>query len=1029
MKWWNKNILLLTATVLFINGLFFYTVKAATTNGNINVQVTVPGGSGSPVSPPPPPPPPPVDNPPTISGVVSTTSYTTASVNWTATDDKGVASVSFVYGLTNTYGQSSNPAGSYSVSLSGLTTGTVYFFKISVIDTSGKSADYTGSFKTSVFSQSVSFPNISNIVTKPGVNSAGLTFVTDKNTVAEVKYGLTTDLGSSATEGGGYIFNHDFTLPGLSPNKTYYYQIVATDSNLNSTSTTVLNFKTLADTTPPPDVSNLQINAGQNFFTLTWKNPSVSFNPDFAGVKVLRKIGSKATGPNDNSASVVYNGSGEILQNDTVLSGFTYFYTVFSYDTSGNFSSGNFISGSISAVNIEICNDSIDNNNDGKVDCADQTCFNDQICKVLAPSEICNNNLDDNNDNKIDCADPACANDSACKKIESLLPPTPVASSGAVSVCQDGKDNDNDSLIDFPADPGCNNLADGDEYNPPTATVPEFEKISLAKLKFFAGSHQIELSPKQGTLFGLSGSNLSVAIKKSDLIGSPKSLILRVGDTDQHQFTFDNNNTYYADILFPFSGKSQAFVEIDYGSNQLDSISVILEAVNFGSITDNNGQKLAAAEIILHKENGDVFPASIYGQQNPQITGDSAIVGWMVPNGRFYLTAKKEKFYDYSGNVFEVQNNIINTNLNLVSIPPKIQDVIDPNASVVKNVANVAKNLAQKTTAATAIATKQVQKAAAVVQEIAADPVVQQVANQVVAPTAVGVAAVGTVALVSWADILPLLRFLFLQPLLLLGRGKRAKWGMVYNSLSKLPVDLALVRLFNVDTGKLLQTKVTSSDGRYFFVVDAGRYRLEVRKGNFLFPTSLLKNFQIDGQRVDLYHGEEIKVVDKGSVITANIPLDPAGEKLKTPKRLIFGKMMHRVQSVVSWIGLVVTAISLYISPVWYMWILLGVHLAMTFLFRRLAKPPASKGWGIVYDQNTKKPLSQVVARLFDSKFNKLVATEVTGQDGKYYFMAGDNQYYVSYERQGYEPLKTEIIDLQGKQVETIAKDVNLKKK
>jgi hypothetical protein len=875
-----------------------------------------------------------------------------------------------------------------------LATGTVYFFKISVTDTGGNIANYTGSFKTTVFNQAVSFPNISNILVKPGVNSAGLTFVTDKNTTAEVKYGLSTSLGSSASESGVFITNHDFTLPSLSPNKTYFYQIVATDSSLNSTSTIIYSFKTLSDTTPPPDVSNLQLTSGQNSFSLTWKNPSVSFTPDFVGVKILRKIGSKATGPNDSSASIVYNGSNEALLNDIVLAGFTYYYTVFSYDTSGNFSPGVFVNGNISVVN----------------------------------TEICNNNLDDNNDGKIDCADSACFNDAVCKKNEPQTQPTS-AGGGGLSACKDEKDNDNDGLIDFPTDSGCNSLDDNDEYNPPASTIPEFEKISLTKLKFFAGSHQIELLPKQGIISGLSGSNLSVAIKQSDLIGSPKSLILRVGDTDQHQFTFDGNNTYYSDVLFPFSGKSQAFVEIDYGASQLDSIAISLQAVNFGSVTDNNHQSLAATEVILHKENGDIFPASIYGQQNPQVTGNSGLIGWMVPNGRFYLTAKKENFYEYSSPVFEVQNNIINNDLSLVETPPKIQDIIDPSASVAKNVANVAKNLAQKTTAATAVAVKKVQKAAAVAQEIASDPAVKQVANQVVAPTAVGVAAVGTVALVSWADILSLLRFLFLQPLLLLGRGKRAKWGVVYNSLSKMPVDLALVRLFNADTGKLMQTKVTSSDGRYFFVVDAGRYRLEVRKGNFVFPTSLLKDFQTDGQKLDIYHGEEIKVIDKGSVITANIPLDPSGEKLKTPKRLIFSKMMHRVQGVISWIGLVVTAISLYISPIWYMWILLAVHLSLTFVFRRLAKPPVSKGWGIVYDEQTKKPLSQVVARLFDSKFNKLVATEVTGQDGKYYFMAGDNKYYVSYERLGYEPLKTEVIDLQGKQAETIAKDVVLKRK
>ncbi len=967
MKWWNKKIFFLLA-VLFLNGLFFYSAKAATENKNINVQLVIPGSGGSGSTPP-------IvsdTTPPTISSVASSTTFTTASVTWNASDNKGISSVTFDYGTTLAYGLTAAPGGSYVVSLSGLTTNTVYFFKITVVDTSNNSSNFTGSFKTAVYISPTLNPVISNVIVTPGVNSAIVTFDTDKNTTVQINYGETMSLGSNASEGQTPAISHVVTLLGLSPNKTHYYQIIATDVNLNSTSTTILNFKTLADTTSPPDVSNLQISIVQNSFTLTWKNPSSFFAPDFVGVKILRKIGIHASGPNDNGATVVYSGNGETTNDNLVLAGFNYFYTVFSYDTSNNFSSGNFVQGKI-----------------------------DSAIVVNPPNE----------------------------------PPTPVVIApilvgGSIPVCNDGKDNDNDGLVDFPVDPGCVSLQDNDEYNSPVATVPEFEKLSLDKLKFFAGSHQIELSIKNKTISGLAGSNLSVGIKKTSLIGEPKSLILRVGDTDQHQFSLDNsNNTYYADILFPQSGKSQAYIEINYGADQFDSLGVDLQAIDLGQITDGQNKSLVGVEVTLHKENGDIFPAQIYGQKNPQITSGNSLVGWMVPNGRFYITAKKDKFYEYSGQFFTTDNNIVNTSISLVAIPPKIQDVIDPNASIAKNAINVAKNIAEKTAAVTAIATKQLENAIVVVQEIAADPVVKQIANTVVAPTAVGVAAVGTVALVSWADILPLLRFLFLQPLLLLGRGKREKWGTVYNSLSKLPVDLALVRLFNLDTGKLVQTKVTSSDGRYFFSTNAGRYRLEVKKGTFIFPTSLLKGFQTDGQRIDIYHGEEIRVSAKGSIITANIPLDPAGQKLKTPLRLIVNKMMRRVQGAVSWIGLLITLGSLYISPVWYMWVLLGIHLSMTFAFKRLAKPPVAKGWGIIYDDQTKKPLSRVVARLFDSKFNKLVATEITGPDGKYYFMAGDNQYYVAYDRDGYESLKTEIIDLKGKEAETIAKDVNLKKK
>ncbi|EKD43652.1 MAG: hypothetical protein ACD_72C00190G0002 [uncultured bacterium] len=965
--------------------------------------------------------------PPTISNVASSTTYTTASINWSASDNKAISATTFVYGTTISYGQTSIPGGSYVVNLSGLATNTVYYFKITAIDTSNNQSTFTGSFKTPIYTSVVSGPIISNISAVPGVNSAVITFNTDKNSTAQINYGSTVSLGSNASQGQTPQTSHTLSLFDLSPNKTYYYQIIATDADLISTSTIILNFKTLPDIIAPPNVSNLQLITGLNSFTLNWNNPSLSFAPDFSGVKILRKINVQASGPNDNSASVVYSGNGETVKDSQALPGFTYFYTVYSYDASNNFSSGNFVQGKILVVVSEICNDNIDNNNDGKTDCADQTCTSNVNC-IAIPQQLenCNNSIDDNSDGKIDCADSTCNNSSNCKKVDEVLNNT----AGAMVACSDTKDNDNDGMIDFPTDIGCSSSQDSDEYNPPTSTVPEFEKLTLNKLKFFAGSRQIELTPQGKTIIGLANSNLSVGIKKSALIGDPKNLILRIGDIDQHQFNFDSsNNTYYADVLFPQNGTSQAFIEINYGANQIDSLGIDLQSVAMGQIMDDKKDGLIGAEVTLHSENGGDFTASVFGQKNPQITNFNSLVGWMVPNGRYYITVKKDKFYDYSGPFFNVSNNIINNSVNLVAIPPKIQDVIDPKATVAKNVANVANNIAQKTSVAAAVAVQQVENAVVAVQEIASDPEVQKVARTVVAPTAVGVAAVSSVALASWADIIPLLRFLFLQPLLVLGRGKREKWGMVYNSLSKLPVDLALVRLFNMDTGKLVQTKVTSSDGKYFFTVNAGRYRLEVRKGAFVFPTIILKGFEMDGKRVDIYHGEAIKVVEKGSVITANIPLDPAGEKLKTPFRLIFGKMIRRLQNAISWIGLVVTLVTLYISPVWYMWLLLCIHISLTLVFWRLSKPPIAKGWGIVYDEQTKKPLSKVIARLFDSKFNKLVATEVTGPDGKYYFMAGDNQYYISYDRDGYNSLKTEIIDLKGKDFETIAQDIKLKKK
>ncbi len=1027
MKWPFKKILFLAFAVIILNGLLFNFIDVLASTQNINVQAVLPPishgggctGCDCPGA---------CNAPPIITAVSSSVSYTSATVSWLASDSDGtIASANFIYGLSSTnYNQTGSVVGNYSVNLVNLATNTLYFYKISVTDNSNAITNYSGSFQTNsavVIPPDTTGPIISNIIVTPSLSGAVITFDTDKNSTSFLNYGLTTDLGGTAQEGSDATTTHSINLIGLDSGKKYYYKITATSEAGYSTETAIFNFVTLSDVTAPPQISDFQIQTTTNSFILTWKNPSLTFNPDFAGVKILRKIGSVATGPNDNLGTVVYDSNGETVTDSAVTAGVVYYYTAFTYDNVPNYSGGAFVSGELNVIlTPEICDNGIDDDNNGLIDCFDPACVNFPACKAK-PVEICNNKIDDNGDGLVDCADPTCATDISCVPTTTVKVVTPPA-------CSDGIDNDGDGLIDYPADPGCTSPQDNDEYNPPIVTVPGFQKLTLDKVKFYSGARQIEIFSKQNTVFGLAGSNLSLSVRKSDLASTPVSFILHVGETDKHQFVLDSiGNTYYSDILFPFSGKTQAYLEVDYGAGQFDSLEIDLQAVDFGKVVDENGQKLSGATVSLYKENGELFGASTFGQINPQVTDGAATFGWMVPNGKYYLTATKDQFYDYQSGVFEVSDSIVNQSTSLIKIPPKILDNINPNDSLVVNAGKIVGNLAAQAKATGKIVSQNLQKAAQVFQQVTSDPVVKQVANQVVAPTAVGVAAVSTLAFVSWAEILPLLRFLFLQPLMMIGRGKREKWGTVYNSLSKLPIDLAMVRLINLDTKRLLQTKVTGSDGRYFFVVNAGRYRLEVRKGNLLFPSVFLKDSQVDGKRLDIYHGEDIKVTETGAVITANIPLDPIGEKMETPKRVVWNKILRRVQSSVGWIGLIVVAGSLYISPVWYMWFLLAAHLFLTFIFRRLSKPVSAKGWGIVYDETSKKPLSKVVARLFDSKFNKLVATEVTDNNGKYYFMAGDNQYYISFDHEGYESQKTAEIDLRGKAAETISQDVKLKKK
>ena len=102
---------------------------------------------------------------------------------------------------------------------------------------------------------------------------------------------------------------------------------------------------------------------------------------------------------------------------------------------------------------------------------------------------------------------------------------------------------------------------------------------------------------------------------------------------------------------------------------------------------------------------------------------------------------------------------------------------------------------------------------------VADNPVVEKVNERVAAPT-VAAAAVANVA--TGASTLPTmllyLRFLFLQPSFLFGRKKKKAWGVAYNGFTKVPIDLALVRLVMKEKNQVLQSRVTDVDGRYFFL-------------------------------------------------------------------------------------------------------------------------------------------------------------------------------------------------------------------
>ncbi len=133
---------------------------------------------------------------------------------------------------------------------------------------------------------------------------------------------------------------------GLTNGTTYYYRAFTYDEVPNYSSGMTASGTPAAgpDTTPPGNVSGFTPTPGDSQISLTWTNPT---DADFAGVKILRKIGSAPTGPTDGT--VAYQGSGTNQVDTGLTNGTTYYFRAFAYDAVPNYSSGVTVSGTPAA--------------------------------------------------------------------------------------------------------------------------------------------------------------------------------------------------------------------------------------------------------------------------------------------------------------------------------------------------------------------------------------------------------------------------------------------------------------------------------------------------------------------------------------------------------------------------------------------------------------------------------------------------------------------------------------------------------
>ena len=262
---------------------------------------------------------------------------------------------------------------------------------------------------------------------------------------------------------------------------------------------------------------------------------------------------------------------------------------------------------------------------------------------------------------------------------------------------------------------------------------------------------------------------------------------------------------------------------------------------------------------------------------------------------------------------------------------------------------------------------------------------------------------------------------IFFVPLRLLGltasalglRRRRRPWGTVYDSVTKMPIDPALVTLYD-ESGKKISNSITDLDGRFGFIVPKGKYHLKVQKTNYAFPSTKLSHKNNDELYSNLYFGEPITVGEDGSVIQKNIPMDPKkfdwNEFTKNKMGIMqFHSLSERLNGKISnfifWFGFVVGIISVFIIPHLYSISILSLYVILIIV---RSTEYSKKSFGSITD-SANHPLSFAAISIYSKDLHRELFKKVADQYGRYYALVPKGEYEIKISRKNPDESYTEV--------------------
>lgn len=234
-------------------------------------------------------------------------------------------------------------------------------------------------------------------------------------------------------------------------------------------------------------------------------------------------------------------------------------------------------------------------------------------------------------------------------------------------------------------------------------------------------------------------------------------------------------------------------------------------------------------------------------------------------------------------------------------------------------------------------------------------------------------------------------------------RAKGEPWGRVYDSKTKIPISRAVVRLYSED-GELMSTAVTDENGVFNFEAEPGKYKLEVRCPNNIFPSKIVKG-STDGTKKNIYRGGVYEIKSDEKVVKVNIPIDPedmSGGVTETLRSL--WSMLKSILVVINPILLVLgafIAFNVYVQIGGWINLVSGIINVIFLAWHLYMNWRERIRWGVVVNLDGKR-LSGVKVGLYEKKYGKLIEEQITDEKGRFRFIVVGGEYLMKPVGSGY---------------------------